>query len=201
MGRAADPLPLIGLIVMGLMVLLWIAGGFGVGGNGAVAVTGPGKTQPAAASPSVGPSPTVRPPPTARPTPTRTPEAKPQLTPGPTPSPTPSPTPTPSPMPSPTPSPLPTPTPGPTPPASGLIIIEPLDGSVVSVPAVRVAGLASPGSTITWDRPWWFDDHTTADSAGYWSFAISLGLGDNVMTFRVGDDSSTARTITVRYQP
>lgn len=199
MGRAADPLPLIGLIVMGLMVLLWIAGGFGVGGNGAVAVTGPGKTQPAAASPSVGPSPTVRPPPTARPTPTRTPEAKPQLTPGPTPSPTP--TPSPSPSPSPTPSPLPTPTPGPTPPASGLIIIEPLDGSVVSVPAVRVAGLASPGSTITWDRPWWFDDHTTADSAGYWSFAISLGLGDNVMTFRVGDDSSTARTITVRYQP
>jgi hypothetical protein len=72
---------------------------------------------------------------------------------------------------------------------------------VVNVPAVRVAGLARPGSTITWDRPLWFDDHTTADSAGYWSFAITLAVGDNVMTFRVGDDPSTARSITVRYQP
>lgn len=208
MQRPADPLPLIGAIVMGLLVLLWIAGGFGVGGNGAVAVTGPGTTQLAAATPYGG-SPTPRPTYTRWPTPTRTPEAKPQPPPSPSPTPTPPPTPTPSPGPTPAPTPTSTPAPtpasapptAPAPPASGLIIIEPLDGTVVNVPAVRVTGLAIPGSSITWDRPLWFDEHTTADSAGYWSFAITLGQGDNVMTFRLGDDASTARTITVRYQP
>jgi hypothetical protein len=89
----------------------------------------------------------------------------------------------------------------PTPPPTGLLILEPGNGAVVRAPVVRVAGLAQPGSTITWDRPFWFDEHRTADAFGYWSFAIALGQGDNVLTFRVGDDFSTAQTITVRYVP
>jgi hypothetical protein len=69
------------------------------------------------------------------------------------------------------------------------------------VPGVLVQGLAAPGAVITWDKPLWFDDHTTAGADGYWSFSIALAQGDNVLTFRVGDDTTTAQTITVRYQP
>src|SRR5437773_1331298 len=88
----------------------------------------------------------------------------------------------------PTPSSTPTPTPGPTPPPAGLIILSPADGAVVNVGGIVVEGLAAPGSPITWDRPLWFDDHTTADAHGYWSFVVGLNVGDNVLTFRVGDD-------------
>lgn len=95
---------------------------------------------------------------------------------------------------------MPTPS-APQPPASGLIIVEPADGTVVNVPGVLIRGLAQPGATITWDRPLWFDEHTTADATGGWSFSIALSRGDNVMTFRVGDDLSTSRSITVRYEP
>jgi hypothetical protein len=91
--------------------------------------------------------------------------------------------------------------PAPTPPPTGLLILEPRDGAVVRESVVRVAGLAAPGANITWDRPLWFDEHRTADDFGNWSFAIALGQGDNVLTFRVGDDFSTAKTITVRYVP
>ena len=72
---------------------------------------------------------------------------------------------------------------------------------MLNVPGVRIAGMAMPGTTVTWDRPFWFDEHTTADAGGYWSFSIALGRGENVMTFRIADDVSTAQTITVRYQP
>lgn len=88
----------------------------------------------------------------------------------------------------------------PTVPARGLAIIEPADGATVNEQFVIVRGLARPGSVITRDIPLWFDEHTRADSAGLWSFAVSLDEGGNTMTFRVGDDLSTARTLTVIYR-
>ncbi len=58
-------------------------------------------------------------------------------------------------------------------------------------------GLAMPGTTITRDIPLWFDEHTVADWAGNWSFPVQLNIGDNVFRFRVGDDASTAQTLTI----
>ncbi len=86
-------------------------------------------------------------------------------------------------------------------PASGLIILEPVDGATFTDRIVLVRGLAQPGSTVTRDVPMWFDEHVVADSAGRWSFAVSLNLGENVLSFRVGDDLSTERTLTLYYQP
>ncbi len=43
----------------------------------------------------------------------------------------------------------------------------------------------------------WFDEHTIADANGLWSFTLGLNLGENVFTFRVGDDVSTVQTLTV----
>ncbi|HYI21985.1 MAG TPA: hypothetical protein VEX62_05035 [Candidatus Limnocylindrales bacterium] len=86
-------------------------------------------------------------------------------------------------------------------PASGLVILEPTDGATVTDRIVLVRGLAQPGSTVTRDVPMWFDEHVVADSAGRWSFAVSLSEGENVLTFRVGDDTSTERSLTVYYQP
>ena len=192
---SSDALALAGILVLGLMVLLWIAGGFGIGTSEAVVAASPTMTNVAAAPPS-------------EPVATRTPEAKPQPTatsrptptPTPSPSPTPSPTPTPTPSPSPSRSPSPSPPP-PTPPAYGVLILEPAAGAVVNVPGVRVSGLAPPGATVTFVHPLWFDDHTLAAPDGTWSFSVALSLGDNVTTFRLADDVSTAQTITVRYEP
>jgi hypothetical protein len=50
---------------------------------------------------------------------------------------------------------------------------------------------------ITRDVPLWFDEHVVADYAGRWSFALGLNIGDNVFTFRVGDDLSTVQTLTI----
>jgi hypothetical protein len=80
-------------------------------------------------------------------------------------------------------------------------ILAPADGAVLSAGGVVVEGTATPGAPITWDRPLWFDGHTVADANGRWSFVIGLNPGENFMTFRVGDDITTARTITVTYQP
>jgi hypothetical protein len=67
--------------------------------------------------------------------------------------------------------------------------------------AISVRGLGPPGATITHDIPLWFDSHTTADRRGRWSFSIELVPGDNELTFRIGDDTETSRTLTVVCQP
>jgi hypothetical protein len=61
--------------------------------------------------------------------------------------------------------------------------------------------LAATGSVITRVVDFWFDEHTTTDSVGRWSFAVGLNAGENVLTFRVADDSSTTRTVTIHYFP
>jgi hypothetical protein len=95
------------------------------------------------------------------------------------------------------------PTPVPVPaatPAQGLVILEPADRSVAAHYQVVVRGLAQPGATITRDIPFWFDDHVVADSAGRWSMAVNLAEGENRLVFRVGDDRSTERVLTLYYR-
>lgn len=61
-------------------------------------------------------------------------------------------------------------------------------------------GTGPPGATVTRDIPLWFDDHVTVRADGTWQMRVSLGLGENVFRFRVGDDRSTERVITVTYE-
>ncbi|MEA2676152.1 MAG: hypothetical protein QOJ81_293 [Chloroflexota bacterium] len=64
---------------------------------------------------------------------------------------------------------------------------------------ITVSGLTQPGATITREKPFWFDDHVTADNAGQWSMLVELNVGENAINFRVGDDSSTLITLNVYY--
>lgn len=64
-----------------------------------------------------------------------------------------------------------------------------------------VRGLAQPGATITFEIPFWFDQHDVADRHGRWSFVIGLAEGRNELTFRVGDDLSTRQTLILYYEP
>ena len=81
------------------------------------------------------------------------------------------------------------------------MIVEPAAGETVDQPTVIIRGRAPPGSTVTRDIPLWFDDHTLADNRGRWFVSVDLAPGENRLTFRIGDDSETSRTITVVYQP
>lgn len=64
-----------------------------------------------------------------------------------------------------------------------------------------IEGLAQPNATITHDIPNWFDEHTTADAEGHWSFSEPLNEGENTFRLRVGNDTSTEVTLTVFYVP
>lgn len=117
----------------------------------------------------------------------------------PTATPTPSPSPSPTPYVPPTLPPTPTPSPLPSPPVTGLIVVDPTDRSTVGSNTVTVHGLAQPGAPITQDVPMWFDNHTTADASGQWSFDVSLSQGWNAFKFRVGDDAATELTINLYF--
>jgi hypothetical protein len=78
-------------------------------------------------------------------------------------------------------------------------VLEPADRSVVTERVVVVRGLAPAGATITRDVRFWLDQHTTADSRGRWSMAVELTGGENLITLRVGDQSSTQQTLIVYY--
>ena len=83
----------------------------------------------------------------------------------------------------------------------GLVILEPANGATTSERAIVVRGLARPGTVVTRDVPLWFDEHTTTDSTGHWSFIEQLNPGENSFTFRVADDRSTETTLVVYYTP
>jgi hypothetical protein len=83
----------------------------------------------------------------------------------------------------------------------GLTIVSPADGAVVATNKVVVIGTAPPGLTITQDISLGLDRHTQVDGTGHWAMEMELSEGVNQMTFRIGDDKSTARTISVVYQP
>jgi hypothetical protein len=81
------------------------------------------------------------------------------------------------------------------------VILQPANGSTTSDHSVVISGLTQPNVTITHDIPNWFDEHTTADSEGRWSFTESLAEGQNTFKFRVADDMTTEVTLTIYYQP
>jgi hypothetical protein len=87
----------------------------------------------------------------------------------------------------------------PAPPIVGLTILSPSDGQSVATKDVVVIGTAPPGLTITQDVSFGLDNHTKADGTGHWAMTVSLGNGDNRLTFRIGDDKSTSKTIRVIY--
>jgi hypothetical protein len=82
----------------------------------------------------------------------------------------------------------------------GLIVLDPVDGSTVTQSTITVRGLAQPGAPITQDVPFWFDNHTTADASGHWSFDVTLNPGLNTFNFRVDDQYETEVTLNVYYQ-
>jgi hypothetical protein len=61
--------------------------------------------------------------------------------------------------------------------------------------------MAPPGLTITQDISFGPDQHTTVDGTGHWAIKVGLNDGENRLTFRIGDDQSTKKTIRVIYTP
>jgi hypothetical protein len=80
-------------------------------------------------------------------------------------------------------------------------IIFPADGELVRDQSFNVIGNGPPGATVTRDIPLWFDDHVVVREDGNWLMPITLGQGENVLRFRVGDDRATELVIRVIYQP
>jgi len=78
-------------------------------------------------------------------------------------------------------------------------VLEPVDGSTVAQSTITVRGLSQPNAPITQDIPFWFDNHTTADAAGQWSFDVTLSPGLNVLKFRVDDQYDTLVTLNVYF--
>ena len=86
-------------------------------------------------------------------------------------------------------------------PIIGLSILSPTDGQVVVTKEITVIGSAPPGLTITQDISFGLDQHASVDSTGHWAIKVGLNEGDNKLSFRIGDDSSTRQTIRVIYTP
>jgi len=51
------------------------------------------------------------------------------------------------------------------------------------------------------DVPLFFDDQTVADQSGQWTLTVPLAPGENVLTFRIADDRSSAVVVRVFYEP
>lgn len=73
------------------------------------------------------------------------------------------------------------------------------DGDSVATSLIAVEGTAPAKSPITRDIPMTRDTHAVADDSGHWMIPVSLKEGDNSLTFRIGDDKSTAKTIHIAY--
>jgi glucodextranase-like protein len=86
-------------------------------------------------------------------------------------------------------------------PITGLTITSPTDGQAVNTKEVTVIGIAPPGMTVTQDISFGPDQHTTVDGTGHWAIKVGLKDGENRLTFRIGDDNSTKKTIRVIYTP
>lgn len=81
-----------------------------------------------------------------------------------------------------------------------LTITAPEDGMTVDDPEVIVRGTAPDGSDVVLDVSRGRDEHTRADG-GRWSIEVMLDEGDNLLTFRVGDDQATSTTLYLIYAP
>jgi hypothetical protein len=87
------------------------------------------------------------------------------------------------------------------PPITELTITSPTDGQVVATKEVTVIGLAPPGLTVTQDISFGPDQHATVDGTGHWAIKVGLNDGENRLTFRIGDDQSTKKSVRVIYTP
>ena len=87
-----------------------------------------------------------------------------------------------------------------TPTSSGsLVISSPTNGSTVTTSTVTVYGTAPANAEVVHDITFAPDTRTTASSDGSWSLAVDLSEGANTLTFRIGDNASTATSITLNY--
>jgi hypothetical protein len=84
---------------------------------------------------------------------------------------------------------------------SGLTILSPSDGQSVATKDVNIIGSAPPGVSVTQDISFGLDQHGQSDGTGHWAIKVSLNEGENKLTFRIGDDSSTKKTIRIIYTP
>lgn len=84
--------------------------------------------------------------------------------------------------------------------ADALTIDSPGDGDQVTSSALLVKGTAPDGADVVRDVSFGPDDHTTA-TGGQWSMLVQLDQGENLLTFRIGDDKATSATLRVIYAP
>src|SRR5437879_1089050 len=82
-------------------------------------------------------------------------------------------------------------------PAGDLRVISPADGSKVTSEPIQVTGTAPANAEIVQDISLAPDQRTQADASGNWTLTVHLDDGVNDLTFRIGDDKSTAQTIQV----
>ena len=80
-----------------------------------------------------------------------------------------------------------------------LTITSPGEGAVVTTRSIDISGTAPAGAEVVQDISFSPDQRTTADSSGRWTVTVDLDEGANELTFRIGSDKSTARTIHVTY--
>ena len=83
----------------------------------------------------------------------------------------------------------------------GLVISSPMAGQTVVADMILVSGLAPAYADVVQDVSFGPDQHVVADGSGAWSMTVSLTLGVNQLTFRIGDDTSTAVSLLVHYEP
>jgi micrococcal nuclease len=86
-------------------------------------------------------------------------------------------------------------------PSGTLVIRSHADGQVVSTELIDVEGTAPPGAEVVHDRFFAPDHRTTADDRGHWAIEAELDVGDNELTFRIGNDRHSAVTVLVVYEP
>jgi Glucodextranase, domain B len=87
-----------------------------------------------------------------------------------------------------------------TPPSGEFAITSPVDGAVSETKTITVAGTAPDGAEVVRDISFAPDDRVRA-TVGKWSMTVDVDQGENELTFRIGDDNSTAKTITLTYRP
>lgn len=81
-----------------------------------------------------------------------------------------------------------------------LTISFPRDGAVVREASIQVVGDAPPGAEIVQDISLGRDKRTSADQGGNWVMTVDLEEGDNDLTFRIGSEQATAKTVRVVFE-
>jgi hypothetical protein len=85
---------------------------------------------------------------------------------------------------------------------TGILTIESHeDGDVVDTDSIQVRGTAPAGAEIVQDVSFGRDKRTSADADGNWVLSVDLDEGDNDLTFRIGEDRASGKTIRIVYEP